>query len=139
MRRAAIFALLGVLATAPEGLAASVDPSVKLRTETQKEALAKGSIAVGVRIGDRSRVRVRAKFNAGVSRNFRLDPVVKGVGRKGSVFHLDLSTKQRQILAAAIDVCAPVEVAIRARAIDLPRTPSTKLEAELDRPGSCGS
>lgn len=143
MPRAAISAFLGVVVTASmagalDAAGAGPDPALDLRTETQKEALAKGTIAVRVDVAQPSRVRVRAKFSAGVSRNFRLDPGVKRVGREGSMFHLDLSAKQRRIIAAAIDVCAPVPVTIGARALDLARTPATKLDAELERPATCG-
>lgn len=125
-----------VLGSVTVGMSAS-DPVVELKTETQKEALAKREIAVRAEVPRRSRVRARAKFSAGVSHDFRLEPQTETVGRSGATFHFPLSRKQRRIIAAAIDVCAPTAVKIRARALDLAGTPATRRAAELQRPPSC--
>ncbi len=129
-------AIVALTLGAATALAAS-DPVVKLETRTEKEALAKGRIAVHVEVRRSSRVRVLAKFSAGVSRNFRLDPRTERVGRDGRLFHLPLSERQRRIIAAAIDVCADAPVSIRARALDLAGDPTTRLDDKLRRPASC--
>jgi len=139
MKTAAVSGLLAValLAVGVAAVVAAPVPTVKLETRTEKEALSKGHIKVRVKVPKPSKVRARAKFSAGVSPNFRLDPVTKPVDRDGTGFRFELSEKQRRIIAAAIDVCASTEVTVKARALRLAGRPATRLRAALRAPDDC--
>jgi uncharacterized protein (DUF58 family) len=139
MKRAAVsgFLAAALLAVGVAAVAAAPVPTVKLETRTEKEALSKGHIKVRVKTPKPTRVRARAKFSAGVSPNFRIDPVTKPVDRDGTGFRFELSKKQRRLIAAAIDVCAPADVTVKSRALGLPDRPASKLKAVLEAPDDC--
>ena len=127
-----------VVASAGPGAAAKPDkpkprPKLALLTETQQEALRKHAVKVEVRSKRGDEVRAKATLvveGFPEDYSFRLGPESKQLRDQRAKVRLELSARQREVLAFAAQACDEATLDIEARAANRTGTLEEKLPSD---------